>query len=496
MCRIADEAPPIFVFEDQQQQLLPSWVVTCFTINVIMGSGFLGVPNGFREAGLLLGPLVLLAVTAFQWTAACQLAQVISRANALLGAENAAATLTPTLAPLAKSEADSAAKLRPSPPSLNVPSHTSYEMLMLCRLHLGRWAERVVMISAALYMFGTLWSFVSVFASSMSATVPLPGLLGTNEQLKPCDIYKTDIYGGGCITLYYFWALAFALLMVALMGLDVREQAAFQCAMTALRALIILVMTGTLLLGSRSDFGLAEDAADPPPAPLVRWEGLPKMVPIGVFCQLFQIGVPSLLQPLRRKRAFPRIFGAALGATFAMYTTLGLSAAFVLRDDVDPSCNLNWAAHKQRAVALAVALFPALDCLSVFPMNAIFLSNNVLATLFQRRWHAGRVSRQTRYACRLLCCVPPFACAFAFPSLSRALDFTGIVGIVLPFIITPLLHRASLRECHAKWGRERFDDFEADSEFAGLGWSPPRLVSAAGAAGALLLVYTVACDFA
>ena len=32
------------------------------TINVIMGSGFLGVPNGFREAGLLLGPLVLLVV--------------------------------------------------------------------------------------------------------------------------------------------------------------------------------------------------------------------------------------------------------------------------------------------------------------------------------------------------------------------------------------------------------------------------------------------------
>jgi len=493
------QAPPIFVFEEQQQHLLPSWVVTCFTINVIMGSGFLGVPNGFREAGLLLGPLVLLAVTLFQWTAACQLAQVISRANALLGAENAAATLTPTLAPLAKSEADSAAKLRPSPPSLNVPSHTSYEMLMLCRLHLGRWAERAVMISACLYMFGSLWSFVSVFASSMSATVPLPGLLGAAEQLKPCDIYKTDIYGGGCITLYYFWALAFALLMVALMGLDVREQAAFQCAMTALRALIIILMTGTLLLGERSDFGLADSedgAPPPPPPPLVRWEGLPKMVPIGVFCQLFQIGVPSLLQPLQRKRAFPRIFGAALGATFSMYMMLGLSAAFVLGDDVDPSCNLNWAAYRRSpAVALAVALFPALDCLSVFPMNAIFLSNNVLATLFQRRWHAGAISRQTRYACRLACCVPPFACAFAFPSLSRALDFTGIVGIVLPFIITPLLHRASLRECRARWGRDRFDDFEADGDYAGRGWSPPGLVSAAGAAGALLLAYTVACGF-
>ena len=147
--------PTIFAFEEPQQLLSP-WVVTCFTINVIMGSGFLGVPHGFREAGIVLGPLVLLGVTVLQWTAACQLAQVITRANALLADADAAATLTPTLAPLAKSEAESVAKLRPSPPSLNVPSHTSYEMLMLCRLHLGAWAERLVMLSAALYMVGTL----------------------------------------------------------------------------------------------------------------------------------------------------------------------------------------------------------------------------------------------------------------------------------------------------------------------------------------------------
>ena len=139
-----DGLPTIFAFEEPQQLLSP-WVVTCFTINVIMGSGFLGVPHGFREAGIVLGPLVLLGVTVLQWTAACQLAQVITRANALLADADAAATLTPTLAPLAKSEAESAAKLRPSPPSLNVPSHTSYEMLMLCRLHLGAWAERLVM---------------------------------------------------------------------------------------------------------------------------------------------------------------------------------------------------------------------------------------------------------------------------------------------------------------------------------------------------------------
>ena len=79
-------------------------------------------------------------------------------------------------------------------------------------------------ILAAADQFGTLWSFISVFASSMTAMVAVPGLLGDGAELSPCDIYKTEIYGGGCITLYYFWVLAFAVVMVALMGLDVREQ--------------------------------------------------------------------------------------------------------------------------------------------------------------------------------------------------------------------------------------------------------------------------------
>ena len=126
-------------------------------------------------------------------------------------------------------------------------------------------------------------------------------------------------------------------------------------------------------------------------------------------------------------------------------------------------------------------------------MNAIFLSNNLLAVLFQKQWHAGRVSRNTQYAVRLLCCVPPFACAFAFPSLSKALGFTGIVGLVLPFIITPMLYAASLRECRARWGKDAFDEAEADGDYAAYGCASPGFVGAFGVGGAVLLAYTVGC---
>ena len=428
---------PVFTFEEAKEPLLRSWQVCCFTINVIMGSGFLGVPAGFTQAGLALGPAILLLVSLLQWAAACQIVQTASRAHALLLARSAETTLTPTLAPFAasllKNEHGSPGARGQSedvrPPSLTLPSHTSYEIMMLCRLHLGpvrrrlratrdaapsqrprpslyplahdcgcvfaQWAERVTMATSGLYMVGVLWSFISVFASSLAATVPLPWL----EAGAPCDIYKSDVFGGGCITLYYWWVLTFAMLMAVLLALDLREQATFQCAMTLARLLVIVLMLGTLLLGERSDFGLstdadadgasdaAPDAADDSAYPLVRWSGLPTMVPIGVFCQLFQIGVPSLLQPLGPKREFASVFGVALAATFLMYTALGLAAASFFGSDVDPACNLNWQAYQSRTVALIVALFPALDCLSVFPLNAVFLANNLCAAPTTLRPH-------------------------------------------------------------------------------------------------------------
>ena len=495
--RSSDDSPTPFVFEDARHPLLPSWQATCFTINVIMGSGFLGVPSGFLKAGVVLGPAVLAIVSVMQWLAACQLAQVASRANALILAKDQAATLTPTLTPFARLQdsllqGDSSTSASSRPPSLLLPSHTSYEILMLTRLHLGRWPERATMVGTVLYMVGTLWALISVFASSLAATVPMPWL----QAGAPCDIYKTDIYGGGCITLYYWWVLTFAMATAVLLALDLREQAAFQTLMTGARALIILAMVLSLTMGDgRADFGLPPlEGAAAAPLPLARWSGLGEMVPIGVFCQLFQIGVPSLVQPLGRKRDFPAVFGHALVATLCMYTSLGLAAVYLFRDDVDPSCNLNWQAYTPSpTLALCVALFPALDCLSVFPLNAVFLSNNVLSVLFQKRWHAGRLPRRTRYGARLLCCVPPFACAFAFPSLAKALSFTGIVGILLPFIVTPVLHRASLAECTARWGAAAFDRAERDVGY-GLGpLSSPVVASAFGFIGCALLAYCVAC---
>lgn len=56
-----------------------------------------------------------------------------------------------------------------------------------------------------------------------------------------------------------------------------------------------------------------------------------------------------------------------------------------------------------------------------------------------------------RFTARLGCSIPPIVLAALFPSLSGTLDFTGIVAVILPFIVTPLLHRHSLLKCLLTW---------------------------------------------
>ena len=94
--------------------------------------------------------------------------------------------------------------------------------------------------------------------------------------------------------------------------------------------------------------------------------------------------------------------------------------------------------------------------------------------------------------CRLLCCVPAIVCAFALPSLDKALDFTGIVGIVLPFMLTPLLHAASSSECRALWGAARFARAENDAAYSLGALSSSAAVGASAAVGIVLLLYCIA----
>ena len=214
---------------------LSEWTVVCFTVNVIMGSGFLDVPHAMMESGFVLGVITLVGVTVLQWLAACMLAEVVARSHALLSRRSF--DVSPVLQPLAKREAESASKENIGAwalglPLLNVPAETSFEIMALCRLHLGRVIEAIIGFFVFLYLLGTLWSYADVFASALASAVPLYGI---NDE-KTCAVYS-DAQDGGepavttdpeCLLLYYGWCGVFAIAMAFLCVFELEEQVSFQ----------------------------------------------------------------------------------------------------------------------------------------------------------------------------------------------------------------------------------------------------------------------------
>ncbi|RHY25846.1 hypothetical protein DYB32_008948 [Aphanomyces invadans] len=162
----------------------------------------------------------------------------------------------------------------------------------------------------------------------------------------------------------------------------------------------------------------------------------------------------GLLAPLARKDQpkAPSIFGYALLTTTCFYLALSLSCCYYFGPKISSSVNLNWASFSwgidgdipiwAKFLSLLVVLFPALDTLSVFPLIAITLGDNLAASL------KGRVVwlNHKRLVCRLIASIPPLIVAVLVTDLSVTLQFSGIFGLYVAFITPALLQLFSQRE--------------------------------------------------
>jgi hypothetical protein len=163
------------------------------------------------------------------------LAEVVARSHALLTKRDVG--VSPVLQPLAQREYDSASRENlglwaKGLPLLGVPSETSFEIMALCRLYLGRVVEGIIGFFVVLYLVGTLWSYADVFSSALASSVPVWGI---NEE-RTCAVYL-ETEGGGepvvttdpeCLALYYTWCGIFAVSMGFLCVFELEEQVAFQ----------------------------------------------------------------------------------------------------------------------------------------------------------------------------------------------------------------------------------------------------------------------------
>jgi len=435
-----------------------------------MGSGFLSLPYAFARGGLALAPVVVALIGGMMMLACSWEAEAMARAEALevRALRRGGATVpSPARLPTTGSKA----------PAI---SNRTFEVCELCGIFGGPILEAGYSIVFLVYYGATLWAYAFVFAESTSTFAPLAGA-GACEHDVACPLYR--------------WCmLFFGIIAVPLSVLEPGEQAEFQVFMSGLRVIVVLTMSFTAAAAALgADFG-PEFAPTRPPPPLVRLAGLGRLLPASIFAQNLSGSVPLVSRELADRDQLVQVIAWGIFGPSVAYVLLGAVVAATFGGDVARSANVQWEGfcYGQHTDAWAapvrylIVLFPALDVLSIYPLNVAVAANTIMSLAAGDR--ADKLQRRTttRRLVRFAFAIPPILGAALVSDFSKIIAVAGSLVFFISCAFPPLLSVLGKRLCRRKFGDERLDTTPFTLDGGRLWPKGVVLVGGATAAGVVL----------
>ena len=81
-------------------------------------------------------------------------------------------------------------------------------------------------------------------------------------------------------------------------------------------------------------------------------KGWLQSIPIMLFANMFQVGVPSLSYPIKQKKYLHWLVIAMTAAAFVAYLSLGLVLSLWFRATIQEACTLNWVSQRQKCAEI------------------------------------------------------------------------------------------------------------------------------------------------
>lgn len=477
-------------------------VAVCFTINYLVGTGFLCLPFAFYTGGTILSTITLLVVLLVSNITKNYVLETMARAEAMHDAgysgdeDELDLSLMSTKS---SSEFDPEyGAINPSSPSCFVPEEEEsqgsnistvvssfeeesyllaatgnvgapptrtfvpsafyqgkdkedryavkeikFEYTELVHMFLGKFAEKIYIFAVSLTQYLALWGYTAVFSSAVAVQFPI------------CYDFVAD---------YNIYTLVYAAVVIPLSCLNLDEQVVFQLMLSACRFVLIFFMIYTAIRATYdtdTTYFVSQQEAEG--AESVRFEGFYSMFSILVYSALFHNGIPVLSEPVADKKRLGDVFKATLVLCSVLFWTLGYFIANFFGHNVEQSTNLNWrdyvggTGHPTRdddqwsagwtgtaiwaeALSFFVLVFPAINVVSSFPLNAIVLGNNLMAAVYEEDVHEYESNVKLRVLFRLLSSVPPILGAVLVRELGLITSYAGIFAIATAFVFPPLLY--------------------------------------------------------
>lgn len=284
-----------------------------------------------------------------------------------------------------------------------------YELSELCELFLGATGIRLFSFVASLYFYGTLAAYTLVFTNSCVTNFPI----GTYS--------------------YVIYLAVFGVLVVPACCMELKDQMTLQIIYSYCRALSIILMITTALYPLLFPDETAEYHPSINDIPAVKWSGLQIILPIGLYAYIFQHSIPSLAEPCPDKKQLPKIYIATLFLVSVAMVLFSVIVSFRYGNSVQSSANLNWANYTitsggfigsmiGKLMSSFIVFFPPINVLSVYPLNAITLGNNLLVAFGGNPQHS---SYKVVVLFRLVAACPPLLIASFVTSLGEITSYTG-----------------------------------------------------------------------
>jgi hypothetical protein len=447
------------------------WVAVAFTTNYIMGCGFLGIPSATVQSGLILGPIVIVVFGVIMNMSKDFMLESLGRTEAIT---RLSSKVTAAVSTSRSAEALENTISNPEQTDYLV-SEREFEVTDIFFLFFGVRARTLYMTVLSLYLYGGLWAYSTVFASSFAANAPVVFMNGG----QTCNIEEGS---SECINVFFVWLGVFAILAVPLSCLELKEQVIVQVIMFLARVLVVLLMAGTALGGyscNGTAFAQVVGGKQWTPAPLFAPSGLSQIMPVSIYAFIFHHSVPILSRPVADKTSLKTVFSVAFLIVGTAYAGLGVALAAYFGGSIDGQCNLNWRQYigcvpdkpdgskatladrstVAQAISFVVLIFPALDVLSAFPLNAVTLGNNLMSAFygvsdassaagFTEDVPSSSTLFRRRILFRLLAAIPPIIAGalstYYKINLSQILQFTGLIGVAIAFGIPAVLRAWTL----------------------------------------------------
>jgi len=483
--------------EKNESQGFSPFVTFCFTINYMVGTGFLTIPWAFTQGGLALSAVVLILVGMLSDGAKGLVLETMARAEVMLnsclqfhsntqqeqenedytkllshdydcekqqqndGVENQVikkVTNGGGYQSITTSDTEPKKSISKHEQHINTVSRSlqseytvggrKFEITQLTDIFIGSWGTNTYTAFLFFYNYCLLWAYTSVFCSALSSAT-----------------------GGS----YVQYALFFAAFVLPMSCMDLSDQVVVQVLLAIFKFIMIGLMLGTCQLCAR-DTTAAMMAVLPEhdgvtmstipiiesTVPLMNVRGLSKLLPIICYGVMFHQSIPGLSHPVTQKKHLSGIFRAAIVSSSLIYGLAGIVLAYVFGRDIQESVNLNWnyfhagtgsveilqdntiqivgAAWWAKAISVFVVCFPAVNVLSGFPLNAITLGDNLLGSYFGKQAHEAQNNRWIVSTFRLIASVPPIILAIFVRQLGTITDYAGTTGFMLAFTFPAFLY--------------------------------------------------------